>query len=312
MRYIVMERHPGYVVLLDEEGRFVKAADFSYTIGETIVDPVLMREERASTPHFRWKPAVVSLMAACVLLVVGFFGYDYYVNNQTLYSSIYLRINPEVRMDLNRRGNVIHLEGTNADGKALLEGYEGYGKDKLTVSDALIDRAIEMGYLSAGGQIAFSIDAPQEALFQEYGAQLRSEVEEHLKGQEGMTVVIIAYGDSIPTTSGSGSSTQAPAGEETVNASDDVQQETRPENTPPTPSKGGSSQSGSSAGTSDYGDGSYGDHTPTAPSTPVTPPKEEPIEADSSYEEDDEEGDSGYESSTENDSAYEGASGYDD
>ena len=103
MRYIVMERHPGYVVLLDEEGRFVKAADFSYTIGETIVDPVLMREERASTPHFRWKPAVVSLMAACVLLVVGFFGYDYYVNNQTLYSSIYLRINPEVGMDLNRR-----------------------------------------------------------------------------------------------------------------------------------------------------------------------------------------------------------------
>ena len=145
MRYIVMERHPGYVVLLDEEGRFVKAADFSYTIGETIVDPVLMREERASTPHFRWKPAVVSLMAACVLLVVGFFGYDYYVNNQTLYSSIYLRINPEVRMDLNRRGNVIHLEGTNADGKALLEGYDGYGKDKLTVSDELIDRAIEMG-----------------------------------------------------------------------------------------------------------------------------------------------------------------------
>ena len=127
-----------------------------------------------------------------------------------------------------------------------------------------------------------------------------------------MTVVIIAYGDSIPTTSGSGSFTQAPAGEETVNASDDVQQETRPENTPPTPSKGGSSQSGSSAGTSDYGDGSYGDRTPAAPSTPVTPPKEEPIESDSSYEEDDAEGDSGYESSTENDSAYEGASGYDD
>ena len=61
---------------------------------------LLLRKDAVSYTHLRWKPAVVSLMAACVLLVVGFFGYDYYVNNQTLYSSIYLRINPEVRMEM--------------------------------------------------------------------------------------------------------------------------------------------------------------------------------------------------------------------
>lgn len=47
-------------------------------------------------------------------------------------------------MNLNRQGTVVGLAGTNADGEALLEGYDGRGKDKVTVADELIDRAIEM------------------------------------------------------------------------------------------------------------------------------------------------------------------------
>ena len=59
-------------------------------------------------------------------------------------------------MELNRIGEVLDLEGLNEDGKLLLEGYEGRGKDKTKVTDELIDRAIEMGFLSEGGQISFS------------------------------------------------------------------------------------------------------------------------------------------------------------
>ena len=44
MCYLVMECHPGYVILLDEAGRFWKAANFQYEVGQTISDPVLMRE----------------------------------------------------------------------------------------------------------------------------------------------------------------------------------------------------------------------------------------------------------------------------
>ena len=82
------------------------------------------------------------------------------------YSSIYLTINPEVQMNLNRQGEVLELIGTNEDGKILLEGYEGKGKDKVTVTDELIDRAIEMGFLSEGGQVSFSIDARRKLFFQ--------------------------------------------------------------------------------------------------------------------------------------------------
>ena len=46
MSYLVMECHPGYAVLLDEEGRFLKAANLRYETGQTVYDPVLMKETR--------------------------------------------------------------------------------------------------------------------------------------------------------------------------------------------------------------------------------------------------------------------------
>ena len=150
MSYLVMECHPGYAVLLDEEGRFLKAANLRYEIGQTVYDPVLMKETPEKKQHtIRWVSSGIAAIAACFLL---FFGFGYYQNYVQPYSSIYLTINPEVQMDLNRQGTVVKLTGTNEDGETLLEGYEGKGKDKVTVADELIDRAIEMGFLSEGGR----------------------------------------------------------------------------------------------------------------------------------------------------------------
>ena len=36
MKYLVMETHPGYCILLDEEGRFLKAANRGYSVGDTV------------------------------------------------------------------------------------------------------------------------------------------------------------------------------------------------------------------------------------------------------------------------------------
>ena len=109
------------------------------------------------------------------------------------YSSIYLTINPEIRMSLNRLGEVLELKGTNQDGEILLDGYDGKGKDKVTVTDELIDRAIEMGFLSEGGQVSFSIDTPEEALLQEYGEEMETEVKQHLKNRISITIEIVDY-----------------------------------------------------------------------------------------------------------------------
>lgn len=191
MSYIVMECHPGYAVLLDEDGRFLKAANLHYEVGQTVYDPVLMKEKpdmRKRVLH--WSRSGFAAAAACFLL---FFGFRYYQTYLQPYSSIYLKINPEVQMDLNRKGTVVSLTGTNEDGKELLEGYSGRGKDKVTVADELIDRAIEMGFLSEGGQISFSIDTPDEVLFQEYGTELRTKVTEHMDGGITVTIEIVNF-----------------------------------------------------------------------------------------------------------------------
>ena len=298
MSYLVMECHPGYAVLLDEEGRFLKAANFQYEIGQTVYDPVLMKEtpEKQQRHTVRWISSGIAAIAACFLL---FFGISYYQNYMEPYSSIYLTINPEVQMNLNRQGTVVGLTGTNEDGEALLEGYDGKGKDKVTVADELIDRAIEMGFLSDGGQVSISIDSPDDALFQAYGMELRTGVTKHLDGRITVTIEIVNHKDwreqeSQESSASSNSSQQAaspPAS--TLTSSSEP---SRPEVIPPTSSSptdyddtdyGPNHDGVADYNDTDYGPGSDGVTDYTDGNTDYDPDNDTDDEAD-------DDGDSGY------------------
>ena len=267
MSYLVMECHPGYAVLLDEDGRFLKAANLRYEVGQTVYDPVLMQDMPARQWHTtRWIRSGIVAIAACFLL---FFGVSYYQNYLQPYSFIYLSINPEVQMELNRQGTVVGLTGTNEDGETLLEGYDSKGKDKVTVADELIDRAIEMGFLSEGGQVSFSIDSPDDVLFQEYGTELRTNVTEHLDGRITITIEIINHKNSQeqenPENSSSPNSSP-PTSSPPASTSPSVSQPSRPAVTPPI-----------SSNSTDYDDTDYGsnndgvsEYTPPSTSTPAT------------------------------------------
>lgn len=188
MNYIVMECHPGYAVLLDEDGRFIKAANFHYEVGDTVTDPVPMRETR---PRHRRRASpwayAAGVMAACLTLVLGLLLYQTY---STPVTSIVLRINPEIRMELNRQGKVVLLDALNDDARTLLDGYSSRGKDSLTVTDELIDRAIKLGFLSDGGTVSLSIDTSDDAGFEAYGTALQQGVEAHLEGRIRVTIEI--------------------------------------------------------------------------------------------------------------------------
>lgn len=159
-------------------------------------------------------------------------------------------------MNLNRQGTVVRLAGTNADGEALLEGYDGRGKDKVTVADELIDRAIEMGFLSDGGRVSFSIDAPDEALFQAYGTELRTEVTEHLDGRILVTLEIVDHDraqDALARPSAPSTATPTPTTPPTATPTPTATPSPEPAQPAATPT------AAPPAGDSGYGDSGYDD-----------------------------------------------------
>ena len=266
MNYIVMECHPGYVVLLDEEGRFLKAANLHYQVGQTVRDPVLMKDGPSRRP-VRWISGGIAAAAACLLF---FFGFGYYQNYLMPYSSIYLVINPEVQMNLNRQGTVVSLVGTNEDGVALLEGYDGRGKDKVTVADELVDRAIEMGFLSEGGRVSFSIDAPDEVLFQEYGIELRTGITEHLDGRIMVTIELAASGAGGAVTESSITPESSAESSAPVSSAEPAEPAIVP-SAPADTDYGPGNDGVTDYSDTDYGAGSDGvtDYTPPASSAPA-------------------------------------------
>lgn len=190
MKYLVMETHPAYAVLLDEEGRFLKAANLNYQVGDTVQNVVELR----SPAHEKKKKylirqiAAVAAAAACFCLV--FFGY--YQPNFVAYGTIRIQINPEVEMTLSRTERVLGLKGLNADGEDLIREYDYSGKDREDVTHELIRRAMDMGYLSNGDSVSISIDSTDTEwkLREEEG--MRSQMEE-----EYGTQIVIYIGEDV-------------------------------------------------------------------------------------------------------------------
>ena len=137
MNYLVMEVHPAYAVVLDEEGRFLKAANLRYQVGDTVRDIVELRRPKEKRPAL-WKPlSGVAGLAACLCIV--FFGY--YQPNFSPYGTLRLQINPDVTLTLSENDRVVGLAGGNQDGWDLIEGYDYHGKDRDTATDEQIGRA---------------------------------------------------------------------------------------------------------------------------------------------------------------------------
>ena len=177
-----MEVHPAYAVVLDEEGRFLKAANLRYQVGDTVRDIVELRHPRGKRPAL-WKPlSGVAGLAACLCIV--FFGY--YQPNFTPYGALRIQINPDVELTLSRTDRVLELEGLNEDGQSLIAGYEYSGKDREDVTGELVERAIDMGYLSGGETVSITVTSADA----DWQAREEQAAREDLEERYGETIVI--------------------------------------------------------------------------------------------------------------------------
>ena len=177
-----MEVHPAYAVVLDEEGRFLKAANLRYQVGDTVRDIVELRRPKEKRPAL-WKPlSGVAGLAACLCIV--FFGY--YQPNFVPYGALRIQINPDVELTLSRTDRVLELEGLNADGQSLIAGYEYSGKDREDVTEELVERAIDMGYLSGGETVSITVTSADA----DWQAREEQAAREDLEERYGETIVI--------------------------------------------------------------------------------------------------------------------------
>ena len=207
MRYLVMECRLGYAVVLDEEGRFLKVADQHYQVGQTVTEVfVLETPETEAAPQpkkrrgHRWMAAVA--MVACLLF--AFAGIQAW--QQMPFASVYMTINPEVRIDVNRSDVVVDLEGVNDDGEDLIEGYDPDRKPLDVVMDELVDRAIDQGYLHEGGEISLTLDADSDEWIVSHSDALTAQLDEHLREKLSVTVVVTNTEAALTTTAPAGDS----------------------------------------------------------------------------------------------------------
>ncbi len=182
MKYLVMEVHPAYAVVLDEEGRFLKAANLRYQVGDTVQNIVELQKPKGKSTSL-WKP-LSGLAAAAACLCLVFFGY--YQPNYTAYGTLRIQINPDVEMTVSRTDRVLDLEGLNEDGEDLIEGYSYKGKDRETAANELVERAIDMGYLADGETVSITVSSADA----DWQAREEAQVQAQLEERYGETIVI--------------------------------------------------------------------------------------------------------------------------
>ncbi len=175
MRYLVMDTKPSYAILLDEMGHMVYAANHSYKVGESVENPDLLNT-KIKRPWLK-VAAITSPILAFACMILLFFNLKAPVA-PTLFARIYLTINPEVVMYVDREGTVFKLEGLDEDGRTLIDAYDFNNKDEVKVTNELLIRAKEMAFLNEGMGVTIEIDN-QEALA-EFGSELRKEATNNL------------------------------------------------------------------------------------------------------------------------------------
>ena len=189
MRYLIMECALSYAVALDEEGRFVRVPNLGYEMGQVVEDVVLFGEGEVlefGARSARRTRGRVGLIAAAACLVVAVVAGG--VLWRLPIGTVYMRINPEVSMEVNRLDRVVSLEGENNDGAELIAGFSYYGRTVDEVTDDLAELAEDEGYLDDGGTIEVTVESEDEGWKTATEDRLVVELEVHLDHRVTVTV----------------------------------------------------------------------------------------------------------------------------
>lgn len=193
MKYLVMECHLSYAVVLDENGRFRKVANRHYQVGQTVTNVVIMNEPAPSDKRSLRRILYPLAAVAAVLMLFFTSVLDRF---DEPYASLYISINPQVRIDVKKDDTVKALSALNEDGKRLIADYAFEGKPLESVTEELFARAIEMEFLTLGESFTLSFDSKDNAWIESHKTLLAEQLSSYLSSSFNATIAVDETSDT--------------------------------------------------------------------------------------------------------------------
>ena len=183
MKYMILEANNKNCTALDNQGRFFKAVNKGYEVGQR-VDAI---EEVVAKPAkpFSLKriAAVAGSIAACLAIVFALNTANDVNNLPEHFGSVYLTINPEIRLDASKDGLVINLEALNDDAMVILDQHDGEIGDLTDVVIKLIDIAIITDLLADDGNITVNIVSENESWLEDFEDVFEQKIYQYFIGR---------------------------------------------------------------------------------------------------------------------------------
>lgn len=178
MKYIVMQCTKGYSVLMDEEGKFVFAANLNYKTGQTVTNPVIMTEKYKDGKPVMTIIKTVVAAVACIG-VISIPCYSYYNKNLKPCSTVTLASDTSISMTLNSSGKVLSIESNNDYGTKIIEKVDIKGKDNVEAANEILKAEISEGYISAGDTVDVYVEGKSEKNLEVIKSKLEAELPKH-------------------------------------------------------------------------------------------------------------------------------------
>ena len=183
MKYLVMECHESYAVLMDEESRFVNAANLHYEVGQTVTEPILFETENKQKTGGRRiiMRAVKTAVAAACLTLVTVAGFSFFGKEKPAPRLVvFVSAAAEIEMELDEKGSVVRLKSDSEQGNEIIEKYiESHGRttDRMDTANDILAIQLEDGYISGGDTVDVYVPDDNKG-FEEYKTELEGRVSE--------------------------------------------------------------------------------------------------------------------------------------
>ncbi len=181
MKYLVMECHEGYAVLMDEESRFVNAANMHYEVGQVVTDPVLMDTDKHS-PSVSRRFIVRTIAAAACFAIVSLAGMHFFMKApEEPHTVVFVSAAADIRMELDSKGSVVSITSDTEEGKEIIRKFKENHKvddNRVDLASDILEFQIENGYISSGDTVEVLLPADSKK-YDTYKQEFETEIAKH-------------------------------------------------------------------------------------------------------------------------------------